>query len=118
MRPCFSAKAFHRADPRQTQPAFLEGHVHAFEFYGGVFHTLRYDNLSSAVKKVLQGRRRKETERFIALRSHYLFDSVFCTPGLEGAHEKGGVEGGVGRFRRTHLVPVPCFKDYDELDQY
>jgi len=42
MRPCFSAKEFHRAFPRQTQQAFLEGHVHAFKFYGGVFHLIRY----------------------------------------------------------------------------
>ena len=68
---------------------------------------VRYDNLSSAVKQVLKGRRRVETDRFVALRSHYLFESQFTTPGLQGAHEKGGVEGEVGRFRRNHLVPVP-----------
>ena len=56
---------------------------------------------------MLKGRRRVETDRFVALRSHYLFESEFTTPGLEGAHEKGGVEGEVGRFRRKHLVPVP-----------
>ena len=72
-----------------------------------MFAQIRYDNLSSAVKKVLKGRRRVETDRFVALRSHYLFESQFTTPGLEGAHEKGGVEGEVGRFRRNHLVPVP-----------
>lgn len=74
----------------------------AFDYFAGVFKRIRYDNLTSAVKKVLRGRRRIETERFIALRSHYLFESFFCLPGKEGAHEKGGVEGGVGRFRRTH----------------
>lgn len=40
-----------------------------------------------------------------ALRSHYGFDSFFCRPGIDGAHEKGGVEGEIGRFRRRHLVP-------------
>jgi hypothetical protein len=43
----------------------------------------------------------------VALRSHYLYESSFTRTGKEGAHEKGGVEGEVGRFRRTHLVPVP-----------
>ena len=62
--------------------------------FGGVFSEVRYDNLGSAVKKVLRGRRRVETDRFVAMRSHYLFDSIFTTPGIEGAHEKGGVEGG------------------------
>ena len=81
-----------------------------------MFEQIRYDNLSSAVKQVLKGRRRVETDRFVALRSHYLFASQFTTPGLEGAHEKGGVEGEVGRFRRNHLVPVPRSRDLAELN--
>ncbi len=117
VRSCFSGREFHVAYPRQTQQAFLEGHAQAFEWFGGVFHTLRYDNLGSAVKRVLRGRRREETDRFVALRSHYLFESVFCIPGKEGAHEKGGVEGGVGRFRRNHLVPVPKVASFDELNE-
>jgi hypothetical protein len=71
--------------------------------------------LKSAVKKVLKGRRRVESDRFVALRSHYLFASEFTTPGLEGAHEKGGVEGEVGRCR-NHLVPVPHVADLAELN--
>ena len=72
----------------ETQQAFLELHVQAFEWFGGVFEEIRFDNLSSAVKQVLRGRRRIETDRFVALRSHYLFSSQFTTPGIEGAHEK------------------------------
>ena len=34
----------------------------------------------------------------------------------QGAHEKGGVEGEVGRFRRNHLVPVPAVADLAELN--
>lgn len=117
MRSCFSGREFHMAFPRQTQQAFLEAHVAAFSYFGRVFHTVRYDNLTSAVKRVLRGRRRVETERFVALRSHFLFEPEFCRPGIEGAHEKGGVEGGVGRFRRTHLVPVPLAEDYDALNR-
>jgi transposase len=117
MRPCYSGREFHQAFPRATQQAFLEGHVSALGYFGGVFSEVRYDNLSSAVKKVMRGRRRKETDRFIALRSHYLFDSAFCRPGKVGAHEKGGVEGGLGRFRRSHLVPVPQVESYDDLNR-
>ncbi|MBE0446844.1 MAG: IS21 family transposase [Actinobacteria bacterium] len=116
MRSSYSAREFHRASPLKNQQAFLEGHVHAFNYFGGVFENLRYDNLTPAVKKILRGRRRHETERFIALRSHYLFSSQFCRPGIEGAHEKGGVEGSVGRFRRNNLVPVPKAKDYEDLN--
>jgi transposase len=116
LRPCFSGAAFCMAFRRCSQQAFLEGHVEAFAWFGGVFATVRYDNLSSAVKLVLRGRRREETDRFIALRSHYLFDSAFTLAGLQGAHEKGGVEGEVGRFRRNHLVPVPEVADLAELN--
>lgn len=117
MRACHSGKEFHMAFTRQNQQCFLEAHVAAFNYFGGVFKTIRYDNLTSAVKRVLQGRKRIETEQFILLRSHYLFEAQFCLPGIDGAHEKGGVEGGVGRFRRAHLVPVPTVSALVELNQ-
>jgi transposase len=116
MRASFSGAVFCQASPVETQQAFLELHVQALEWFGGVFATVRYDNLRSAVKQVLKGRRRVESDRFVALRSHYLFESQFTTPGIEGAHEKGGVEGEVGRFRRNHLVPVPRLADLAELN--
>lgn len=117
MRACHSGAAFVTAFPRATQQAFLEAHVDAFRFFGGVFWLVRYDNLAAAVKKVLRGRRRVESDRFVALRSHYLFESQFTLAGVEGAHEKGGVEGEVGRFRRRHLVPVPEVDSLAELNE-
>jgi len=118
MRACFSGRAFHMAFPALTQQALLEAHVAAFAHFGAVFQVIRYDNLKPAVSKVLQGRRREETERFVAMRSHYLFESEYCLPGIDGAHEKGGVEGEGGRFRRMHLVPVPTFSDFDAFNRY
>jgi transposase len=112
-----SGRAFHVAFVTQAQEAFLEGHVLAFEHFGGVPGRIRYDNLTPAVIRVLRGRDRAETERFVALRSHYGFDSFFCIPGPEGAHEKGGVEGEIGRFRRRHLVPVPAVASLAALNQ-
>jgi transposase len=116
MRACFSGACFVQAHTRETQQAFLEAHVEALEFYGGSFALVRYDNLTSAVAKVMKGRRRVEADRFVALRSHYLFESSFTRKGKEGAHEKGGVEGEVGRFRRAHLVPVPEVSSLAELN--
>lgn len=116
MRSCFSGACFVMAFETQSQQAFFEGHVHALSWYGGVFSTVRYDNLAAAAKKTLKGRRRVENERFVALRSHYLFESFFTLVGIEGAHEKGGVEGEVGRFRRNHLVPVPEVGSLAELN--
>ena len=65
----------------------------------------------SAVRKILRGHRREETVRFMAFRSHWRFAAEFCTPG-EG-HEKGGIEGEGGYFRRNHLVPLPNVDDLD-----
>jgi transposase len=115
MRSMASGAAFHRAYRHATQQAFLEAHEQAFPYFGGVFRRLRYDNLGAAVKRVLRGSRREETTRFVAFRSHWRFDSEFCTP-AEG-HEKGGVENEVGRFRRNHWVPVPRARDLDELNR-
>jgi hypothetical protein len=115
MRSMASGGAFHRAYPHASQQAFLEAHEHAFQYFGGVFAIARYDNLSSAVKKILRGHQREETERFIAFRSHWGFQSDFCNPGR--GNEKGGVEGEGGYFRRNHLVPVPKARNLEDLNQ-
>jgi transposase len=108
LRLSHSGKAVHIAYANQAQESFLDGHVQAFDRLGGVpTGMIRYDNLKPAVLRVLLGRERWENERFVALRSHYGYDSFYCIPGIEGAHEKGGVEGEIGRFRRRHLTPVP-----------
>ena len=116
MQSMVSGAAFHRAYLHATQQAFLEAHEHAFAYFGGVFRLLRYDNLASGVRKILRGYRREETVRFVAFRSHWRFAAEFCTPG-EG-HEKGGVEGEGGYFRRNHLVPVPSVTDLAALNAF
>ena len=105
MRLSHSGRAFHVAFATQAQEAFLEGHVLAFAHFGAVPARIRYDNLKPAVVRVLRGRDRTESERFIALRSHYGFDSFFCRPGKDGAHEKGGVESEIGRCRAWSRWP-------------
>ena len=114
MRSMASGGAFHVAYLHATQQAFLEAHELAFAYFGGVFQRLRYDNLGSAVKRVLRGSHREETQRFIGFRSHWRYAAAFCTPG-EG-HEKGGVEGEVGTFRRNHWVPIPQATDLSDLN--
>jgi transposase len=114
-----SGKAVHRVYPTQAQEAFLQGHVEAFEAIGGVpTRHIKYDNLTSAVAKVIQGpgRARQESQRWVLFRSHYGFDAFYCQPGIDGAHEKGGVEGAVGWFRRNHLSPMPDVASLDELN--
>ena len=110
-----SAAAFHRAYSRATQQAFFEAHEGAFRHLGGVFRTLRYDNLGSAVKKIFRGHTREEHTRFVAFRSHWGFVAQFCNAAQP--QEKGGVEGEVGTFRRNHLVPVPEAADLAALNE-
>src|SRR5439155_1587996 len=117
MRLSYSGRAAHRASLSQGQEAFLEAHVYAFGRFGGVpAEKIRYDNLTSAVKRVVFGRTRVENQRWVAFRSHYGFDAWYCIPGHEGSHEKGGVEGEGGRFRRNHCVPMPVVDSIEELN--
>src|ERR1700712_3010664 len=99
---------------RHSRPSWksMKRHSH---FCMACFALLRYDNLTSAVKKILRGYRREETSRFVAFRSHWRFESEFCTPAE--AHEKGGIEGEAGYFRRNHWVPVPKASDLTELNR-
>ncbi|MCX4799815.1 hypothetical protein OG497_38905 [Streptomyces sp. NBC_01242] len=101
-----------------SQEAFLEGHAEAFAALGGVptVH-IRYDNLKPAVKQVCFGRSRTETAGWARFRSWFGFHAFYCAPGVDGAHEKGGVEHEGGRFRRKHLVPPPQVKSLSELNE-
>jgi hypothetical protein len=117
-------KAIHRVYATEGQEAFLEGHIAAFNEIGGIpTRHIRYDNLTSGVSKVVvarghdASRDRVENSRWLLFRSHYGFDAFYCQPGIAGAHEKGGVEGEVGRFRRTRLVPMPVVDSLDELNE-
>ncbi|WP_412098625.1 IS21 family transposase [Mycolicibacterium iranicum] len=120
LRMSYSGKAVHRVSATGGQEAFFEGHVHAFEVLGGVpAGRIRYDNLKAAVAQVIGfSRQRVETDRWVAFRSHFDIDAFYCQPGIAGAHEKGGVEGDIGRFRRNHLVPVPEVDSLRELNEY
>jgi hypothetical protein len=116
LRLCYSRRTFVRAYPSQKQEAFFEGHVQAFHFFQGVPQRISYDNLTTAVLRILEGHTRQEQEAFTVFRSYYLFESHFCTPGQ--GHEKGGVEHSVGFDRRNFLVPVPSVASFEDLNTY
>ncbi|MFC7593429.1 IS21 family transposase [Nonomuraea antimicrobica] len=109
LRLSYSGKAVHRVFASGGQEAFFEGHIHAFRVLGGVpIGKIRYDNLKAAVARVLGfSRARVETPCWTAFREHYGIEPFYCRPGKQGAHEKGGVEGDIGWFRRNRLVPIP-----------
>jgi len=114
MRLNYSRARFAMVFPFEKQEAFFEGHEQAFSFFGAVPRIITYDNLKTAVLRVLEGRNRQEQEAFVAFRSHYLFDSRYCNVGQ--AHEKGGVEGDIGYVRRNFLTPLIKAGSYGELN--
>lgn len=114
MRLNYSKARFMMAFPFQRQEAFFEGHIQAFHFFEGVPRRITYDNLKTAVYRLLVGRNRHEQQAFVAFRSYYLFESQYCTP--TKAHEKGGVESDVGYGRRNFLVPIPAVDSFEELN--
>lgn len=115
MRLCYSRKLFAMLFPTQRQECFFAGHVAAFTHYGGVPKRISYDNLKTAVQRILEGKNRLEQEAFVAFRSHYLFESRYCSPAA--GNEKGGVEHGVGYVRRNFLTPLLTGNSFDELNQ-
>lgn len=115
MRSKYSGKHFVRFYPCERQQAFFDSHIHAFNFFGGVFPVLIYDNLTVAVQKVLRGRDRIEQEGFAKFKAYHSFEVRFCNPG--SGHEKGGVEGLVGFARRNYMVPVPQAASLEELNE-
>ncbi len=116
MRLNFSRKKFVMFFPSTDKEAFLEGHVRAFQYFHGVVERISYDNLGAAVAQMGKGKTRTLTKEFSQLKGYYNFKTNFCTPGEDGAHEKGGVENGVGFARRSWMVPVPKFDSIDELN--
>jgi len=98
--------------PAETTEAFCDGHVRAFDFFGGVPQSILYDNTKIAVARILGDGKRQRTRVFSELQSHYLFTDRFGRPG------KGKVEGLVGYARRNFLVPVPVFVDFEALNNH
>jgi transposase len=113
MRLMYSGRDFIHLYDRCDRPCFLDGHVRAFTFLGGVARRLIYDNLSAAVKRILGLKDRELTERFQALSSHYLFEPCFARPG-EG-HDKGGVEARGKAIRLQHLTPIVAGPDLEAI---
>jgi hypothetical protein len=118
MRLNYSRKKFIQFFPSTDKEAFLAGHVQAFAYFSGVVTRISYDNLSAAVAHVKKGKQRDLTREFKQLKGYYNFETNFCQPGEEGAHEKGGVESGIGFSRRNWMVPVPAFDSLEQLNHY
>ncbi len=116
MRPCYSTSSFVQAYENERLESLLDGHNRAFEFFGGVFNCLAYDNTKSIVITVGKGQDRRLTKKFIELKSHYLFDTRFCN--VRSGHEKGHVENLVKFAQRRFMTPLPEFSSLEELNAH
>lgn len=111
----YSDASFVMAFERECTETFWEGHVRAFEFFGGVPRRITYDNTKVAVSQIL-GRARRLTQGFLQLKSHHLFDHHFCR--VARGNEKGVVEGQVKFTRLNFFVPVPQVRDMAALNTH
>ncbi len=102
---CYSRMPFIHCYPRETQEMVFDAHDRAFAAFGGQAERGIYDNMTTAVSKVLVGRDRKINPRFAQMCSHFLIDPTFCTP--EAGWEKGRVERQIGTLRQNFFLPFP-----------
>jgi len=103
-----------RAYPAATAEAWVDGHVHAFAFFGRVPLSVLYDNDKCLVASILPDGTRKRAKLFSGFLSHYLIHDRYGRPGK--GNDKGGVEGLVGYARRNFMVPIPSFPTWDAFN--
>lgn len=109
-----SDASFMKAYPAEMTEAFLDGHVSAFAFFGGVPLSILYDNTRLAVANICGDGKRERTRAFSELISHYLFRDRFGRPGK--GNDKGKVENLVKNGRRRFLTPVPVADSFEALN--
>jgi len=87
---------------KQSHEMLFDAHTRSFIAFGGVPWRGIYDNMKTAVDKVLKGKARKVNVRFESMCSHYLFEPDFCN--VAAGWEKGIVEKNVQDRRRQIWV--------------
>lgn len=115
MQLCHSRFFFARLYPSQKQELMLDAHRRGFEFLGGICRRGIYDNMTTAVKKILWGRHRNLQEKFMLFTSHYLFEPEFCNPAH--GNEKGRVEKLIAFIKMNFFVPMPYGTELDEFNE-
>lgn len=111
---CYSGKRFTYIYPNEKQEMVFDAHVRAFEFFGGTPIRGIYDNMTTAVKKVLVGKERIFNPRFEHLCAHYRVEPTACTPAR--GNEKGRVERQVQTDRQQFFTPIPVGNNLQELN--
>jgi len=116
LRLCHSRFFLTVAYPRETQEMVFDAHSRAFDFFGGSCRRGIYDNMKTAVNKIMAGKERQFNTRFGQMCSHYLFEPVACTPAA--GWEKGQVENQVGTVRKRFFIPRVKVNSFNELNDW
>ena len=110
-----SNAAYVQVMPSQNRECFLEGLKRMFHYMGRVPRTIRFDNLSPAVKKILPNGERELTEEFQRFVLHYGFECEFCNPA--SGNEKGNVEAKVKYIRNNFFLPEQTIYDLETFNE-
>lgn len=111
----YSYAIFAMVMPDMKMPCFIEGHVKAFEAFGGVPQRIFFDNLKTAVYSG-SGKNAVKQERFRLLEAHYAFEAVFMN--AASGWEKGSVENLCGLIRQVAFTPIPKGENLKEIQEH
>ncbi|WP_297576730.1 IS21 family transposase [uncultured Deefgea sp.] len=113
---CASRAFWVVAYPSQGHEMLFDAHARSFAALGGVPRRGIYDNMKTAVDKVLKGKGRIVNARFSVMCAHYLFDPDFCN--VASGWEKGVVEKNVQDSRRRIWLAAQSvqFSSFDALN--
>jgi transposase len=113
MRLSYSRLDFYCKVYDQTVETFIDCHIKAFAYFGGVPHTIKLDNLKAAIlaahfyEPIYQ-------QLYKQMADYYGFQPLPCR--VRQPQEKGKVEAGIKYFKRNFLIGR-TFKDGDDFDQ-
>lgn len=107
----YSRYLFAHLFPRHAFEFFIDGHLKAFEKFGGYPHALRYDNLKSVVIKKYP---LTYNSTFIDFARHYGFDIRLCN--LAAGNEKGRVERAIRSLRETFFNVADHHNELETLN--
>jgi transposase len=111
---CYSRYSLVVAYPNEQLEMVMAAHDEAFRFFNGTCKNGIFDNMTTAIKKILRGKERELNEKFAQMASHYLFEVIACTPA--SGWEKGQVEKQVGDTRRNFFTPLLKGNSFEEIN--
>jgi transposase len=100
----------------QKMENFLDAHVKFFNQVGGVYATIVYDNMKTAVKRFVSKNEKEPTDALLKLSLYYGFKYRFCN--THRGNEKGHVERSVEYIRRKVFGKKDSFRDLEEANKY